>query len=182
MKRILSFLLGLLIIVAGIIGLGTYWTFYQPLPDHETSLIQPALKQSVDIYWDSFGVPHIYAQNKHDLYYTLGYVHAQDRLWQMTISQMAAEGRFSEFLGEEFLPLDIMQRTIGFQRTAQNIEKKLSDTTKQYLQAYAQGINSYANSHPQRFPIQFTFANMEPITLYTHNYIPKTRLHSQEAI
>src|SRR5699024_12059230 len=101
MKRFLGVFLGLLILIAGIVALGTYWTFYQPLPNYNATLEQPALQQAVDIHWDSFGVPHIYAKNKHDLYYSLGYVHAQDRLWQMTVSQMAAEGRFAEFLGKE---------------------------------------------------------------------------------
>lgn len=75
-----------------------YWTFYKPLPNYEAKHELPGLQQEVDIHWDEFGVPHIYATNEQDLYYAFGYVHAQDRLWQMTLSQIAAEGRFAEFL------------------------------------------------------------------------------------
>lgn len=180
MKKILGILLGLLLFVGGIIGIGIYWTFYHPLPDYNATLQQSRLRKEVNIHWDTYGVPHIYAENKHDLYYSLGYVHAQDRLWQMTVSQMAAEGRFAEFLGADLLPLDIMQRTIGFWRMAKKIERTLSDSTLAYLRAYAAGVNSYVKQHPQRLPIQFSLAGMEPIRWTPTHSIALARLMAWE--
>lgn len=180
MKKILGMLLGLFLFIAGIVAIGVYWTFYQPLPDYDATLEQPELRQAVTVYWDSYGVPHIYAQNKEDLYYSLGYIHAQDRLWQMTVSQMAAEGRFAEFLGEDLLSLDIMQRTIGFMRIAEEIEQTLSDTTMRYLEVYADGVNAYARQHPNSLPIQFSLADMEPIPWTPAHSIALARLMAWE--
>lgn len=180
MQKILGILLGLFLFVAGIVAIGIYWTFYQPLPDYNAILEQPELRQPVNIHWDSYGVPHIYAQNKEDLYYSLGYVHAQDRLWQMTVSQMAAEGRFAEFLGEDFLSLDIMQRTIGFRRIAEAIEETISDTTMRYLEAYSAGVNTYSRQHPNSLPIQFSLADMEPIPWTPTHSIALARLMAWE--
>ena len=180
MKRFTGILFGLLILIVGIIGVGIYWTFYQPLPDYTDTLEHQQLQQEVNIHWDSYGVPHIYAQNKHDLYYSLGYVHAQDRLWQMTVSQMAAEGRFAEFLGKDLLPLDIMQRTIGFKRMAQKIEQNLSDSTRNYLKAYADGVNAYSSNHPKSLPIQFSLAEMNPITWTPTHSVALARLMAWE--
>lgn len=180
MKKILGILLGLFLFTAGIVTIGIYWTFYQPLPDYNATLEQPELRQPVTIHWDSYGVPHIYAQNKEDLYYSLGYVHAQDRLWQMTVSQMAAEGRFAEFLGEDLLSLDIMQRTIGFRRIAEEIEEAISDTTMRYLEAYAAGVNTYSRQHPNSLPIQFSLADMKPIPWTPTHSIALARLMAWE--
>jgi penicillin amidase len=180
MRSIVGILTGLFLFVVGIVGIGIYWTFYQPLPDYDATLEQSELRQKVNIHWDTYGVPHVYAQDKHDLYYSLGYVHAQDRLWQMTVSQMAAQGRFAEFLGKELLPLDIMQRTIGFWRMAQKIEPTLSDTTMNHLQAYAAGVNNYVQQHPQSLPIQFSLADMEPIRWTPTHSIALARLMAWE--
>lgn len=180
MKKFLSILLFLLIFLGGIAGIAIYWTFYRPLPDYQTTLEHPQLKRQVDIHWDTHGVPHIYAGNKHDLYYSLGYVHAQDRLWQMTLSQMSAEGRFAEFLGKDLLPYDKLQRTIGFWEIAKKIEKTLSDSTRRQLQAYADGVNSYIKNHPKSLPIQFTLADMQPIKWTITHSIALARLMAWE--
>ena len=180
MRIFFRYFLFFLILLAGIIGIAVYWTFYRPLPDYNATLEQPELHQQVDIHWNTHGVPHIYAQDKHDLYYSLGYVHAQDRLWQMTLSQMAAEGRFAEFLGKELVPYDQLQRTLGFWRIAQKIEKTISDSTRQQLQAYAAGVNAYVEQHPKSLPIQFSLADMKPIPWTVTHSIALARLMAWE--
>lgn len=97
MNTIVKLLIFFLILFIGFAGIAFYWTFYKPLPDYEDTITLNGLSETVDIHWDDSGVPHIYAQNESDLYYALGYVHAQDRLWQMTLTQIMAEGRFAEF-------------------------------------------------------------------------------------
>ncbi|HLR76573.1 MAG TPA: penicillin acylase family protein, partial [Balneolaceae bacterium] len=163
MKRAFKIVLFLAILIIGIAAIGFYWTFYRPLPDYEATLQITELHKPVKIYWDSYGVPHIYAKNKHDLYLALGYVHAQDRLWQMTISQLAGQGRFAEFFGRSLVPVDKLQRSIGFWRVAQKIEKKLPDSTRGILEAYSKGVNRYVAEHSKSLPVQFALSGVKPI-------------------
>jgi penicillin amidase len=163
MRKTFKILLFAIILLVGVGALGIYWTFYRPLPDYNSTVKIKQLHQPVNIYWDSGGVPHIYARNKHDLYMALGYAHAQDRLWQMTISQLAAQGRFAEFFGNKLIPLDKQQRTIGFWRIAQKMQKQLPDSMRRVLQAYADGVNQYVKMHPKELPVQFSMAGMKPI-------------------
>src|SRR5699024_6400142 len=90
-------------------------------------------------------------------------VHAQDRLWQLTLAQLAAQGRFAEFFGKKLLPMDKFQRTIGFWRIAKKMEAQLPDSSRQVLQAYAAGVNQYVASHGKELPVQFALADMQPI-------------------
>ncbi|MTI88091.1 MAG: penicillin acylase family protein [Balneolaceae bacterium] len=166
MNTFFKLLIFVLILIAGFVGLAFYWTFYKPLPDYQAEITLAGLQQPVDIQWDEYGVPHIYAQNETDLYYALGYVHAQDRLWQMTLSQIAAQGRFAEFFGdnEELIKLDKYQRTLGFWKAAQQLEQEvLSDQERSILQAYSDGINTFIDDNSNRLPVQFSMAEMDPI-------------------
>lgn len=163
MKSILKVTLFIVIFLIGLSGLAFYWTFYRPLPDYNSTLRLPELQTKVDIHWDTYGVPHIYAGNEHDLYYAVGYVHAQDRLWQMTLTQMAAEGRLAEFLGKDALPYDQFQRTIGFWRIAKKLEPGLSDKARNILQAYADGVNAYTEANMRALPVEFSLVDMDPI-------------------
>ncbi|MFV1884302.1 MAG: penicillin acylase family protein [Balneola sp.] len=164
MNTFLKLLIFFVILGLGFAGLAFYWTFYKPLPDYDTELKLPGLQQEVDIHWDEFGVPHIYASNEQDLYYAFGYVHAQDRLWQMTLSQIAAEGRFAEFFGEELIPFDKYQRTLGFWRMAERLEREvLNDKERAVLQAYSDGVNAFIEENSNRLPIEFALTGIKPI-------------------
>lgn len=180
MNKFLRIALFLLILSVGIAGLAFYWTFYRPLPNYESTQTHQGIEQRVDIHWDTHGVPHIYADDMRDLYYAMGYVHAQDRLWQMTLSQMAAQGRFAEFLGKDLLAYDKLQRTLGFWDIAQQIAPTLSDSTKSLLKAYSDGVNSYVKKNPKSLPIQFTLADMEPIPWEPTHSIALARMMAWE--
>lgn len=180
MKRTAKILLFFLIVLVGFSGLAIYWTFYRPLPDYNANIELEGLNEPVQIYWSSYGVPHIYASNKHDLYMAVGYVHAQDRRWQMTISQLAAQGRFAEFFGKDLLPIDRFQRTIGFWRIAKKMEAQLSDSTKAMLRAYADGVNAYVANHNKALSIQFALADMKPIRWTPAHSLAVARLMAWE--
>ena len=107
-----------LILIIGISTLAFYWTFYKPLPNYEAAIEMEGISSEITIHWDEFGVPHIFGDNDEDIYFSMGYVHAQDRLWQMTLSQLAAEGRFAEFFGSDLVEFDKYQRTLGFWKIA----------------------------------------------------------------
>ncbi|REL38171.1 penicillin acylase family protein [Rhodohalobacter sp. SW132] len=151
-----------IILFVGIASIAVYHTFYNQLPDHTGTINIDGITQPADVHWDPYGVPYIYAETDDDLYFTMGYLHAQDRLWQLTLSQLMAEGRFAEFLGEEFLEIDIHQRTLGIWRTAQKIEQETPDEILSVLQRYADGINAYTEKYPRKKPVELTLLGLDP--------------------
>lgn len=180
MNKFLKILLLIVIVLLGVTGLGIYWTFYRTLPDYQATHKLEELDSEVQIHWDNYGVPHIYADTRHDLYYSLGYVHAQDRLWQMTLAQMASEGRLAEFLGKDLVPADVFQRTLGFWKMAQKIEEQLPDSTRRVLQSYADGVNSYVENHANELPLEFALVDMEPIKWTVTHSLALARLMAWE--
>src|SRR4030095_13289600 len=98
------------------------------------------LKSKVKVYFDDFGVPQILAQNEDDAYFTLGFMHAQDRLWQMDLTRRGAEGRLSEIFGSSALNFDRLFRTIGINRFAYDWYESISPKSKQILQSYTAGV------------------------------------------
>lgn len=182
MNTFVKLLLFFLILIIGFAGLAFYWTFYKPLPDYEASITLNGLSNPVDIHWDDHGVPHIYAENEQDLYYALGYVHAQDRLWQMTLSQIAAEGRFAEFFGdqEELIELDKYQRTLGFWKMAEQLVDTLGAEERQVLSAYSNGVNAFINTNSNRLPVEFSLAEIEPLNWTSTRSIAVSRMMAWE--
>ena len=176
MNTIIKFALFLVFLLSGITITAFYWTFWKPLPNYEQTSEHMYLNDAINIYWDDFGVPHIYAMNESDMYYAMGYVHAQDRLWQMTLSQLAMEGRFAEFFGEDLVPLDQYQRTLGFWHTAKKIEKQLSIEEKSILKAYSEGVNSFIKTHSDRLPVEFALTEITPIQWTITHSIGLSRL------
>lgn len=176
MKTLGNIILLLVILLFGVIGLGYYWTFSRPIPDPNSSYKIKGLQDSVLVYWDDFHVPHIEAKHESDLYYTIGFIHAQERLWQMTIVQLAAEGRFSEFFGETAVDYDRYQRMIGFWRMAKKIEAVLTAREKSILEQYSKGVNDWVNQHKKALPIEFSLAQMDPIPWSTTHTIALIRL------
>ncbi|MBO6586793.1 MAG: penicillin acylase family protein [Gracilimonas sp.] len=165
MNTFLKLLIFFVILILGFAGLAFYWTFYKPLPDYEETISLTGLSEEVQVHWDAYGVPHIYADNEDDLYYALGYVHAQDRLWQMTLTQIAAEGRFAEFFGEneELIELDKYQRTLGFWKIAQQLVDTLGQEEREVLNAYTHGVNAFVNNNTNRLPVEFSLTGIQPL-------------------
>ena len=131
-------------------------------PENTGELVVPGLQNSVKVYRDEFGVPHIYAENEYDLFFTQGYVQAQDRLWQMDLTRRAGEGRLSEILGTSTIKFDKMLKTVGFKRIAQKMEQQLNPKSKEILRAYSDGINAFIRTHKGKYPIEFDMLNYEP--------------------
>jgi len=97
---------------------------------------------------DTNGVAHIEAHNDHDLFFLQGYVHAMDRLFQMDVSRREGEGTLAELLGVSALAQDVQVRTLGLDRAAQRSLPLQSPRMRNILQAYADGVNAFASSHP----------------------------------
>ena len=105
------------------------------LPGLDGAVELSGLDGSVEVLRDRFGVPQIFAGNERDLFFAQGYVHAQDRFFQMEMGRRAGHGRLSELLGESTLEFDRLSRTIGFGRIAASFEKNCSPETLRALEA-----------------------------------------------
>jgi len=142
-SRILILLLALLI---GI-GLFGFITVRRSFPEIEGIVSISGLTNAVEIYRDSMGVPHIYASTENDLFMAQGYVHAQDRFFQMDLWRHMGEGRVAEMFGESMIDTDKFLRTMGWTRTAKEELKQLDSESLSILQAYSEGVNAYLLDH-----------------------------------
>jgi len=104
------------------------------------------LRAAAEIERDVYGIAHVRAGNDHDLYFMQGYVHAQDRLFQMDLSRRTASGTVAELLGPAALAGDVELRTIGIRRAAARSLAIISSTSLAALEAYAEGINAYVSA------------------------------------
>jgi penicillin G amidase len=112
-------------------------------PETSGRLMVSGLKGQVEVLRDSYGVPHIYADNSEDLFAAQGYVHAQDRFYEMDFRRHLAGGRLSELFGASQLETDAYIRTLGWRRVAEQELALLAPSTRRYLDAYAAGVNAY---------------------------------------
>jgi penicillin G amidase len=131
-------------------GGGYYFMSYLPntvapksFPQVDGEIQLEGLNGSVDVYRDAMGIPHIYASTQHDLFFAQGYIHAQDRFWQMDVSRHIGSGRLSEMFGEGQLQTDSFLRTLGWARIVEEELKLLGPEALANLQAYADGVNAY---------------------------------------
>jgi penicillin G amidase len=160
MRWFRSLSLVLLLLVATAAGGG--WIFLRSsLPVTSGTLRLTGLIGPVSIVRDPNGVPAIRAENQHDLYMALGFVHAQDRLFQMDLQRRLAAGRLSEIFGPRALVSDRTMRTLGLYRHAVAGIEFVSPEFKDVLGAYAAGVNAFLNSGA-RLPIEFTVLNYRP--------------------
>jgi penicillin amidase len=120
------------------------------------------LQDSVNVYFDKYGIPHIYAQNEPDAYRALGYLHAQERLFQMEMILRVASGRLSEILGRDFIQTDKFFRTLGINQFAEKTAATYLATDALPYQkaalAYLDGINQFIENG--KTPIEFTLLNI----------------------
>ncbi len=118
------------------------------LPKLEGATELPGLENPVEVLRDRFGVPQIFAENEHDLFFAQGYVHAQDRFFQMELGRRAGHGRLSELIGESALEFDRLSRTIGFNRIAASTENGPPEALRA-LEAYSAGVNACLGVEPR---------------------------------
>ncbi|MBI1805224.1 MAG: penicillin acylase family protein [Ignavibacteriae bacterium] len=131
-------------------------------PATQGSIVIAGLHRPVDVYRDASGIPHIQAQDDHDLMMAVGYVHAQDRLWQMDLMRRAGEGRLAEVLGDSAVALDRLFRTIDLKGIAARIKEQLHPESRQVLEDYAEGVNDFITTQKGAYPIEFDMLKYEP--------------------
>ncbi len=152
---LIVFLLAIAVSAAGI------YTVRRPFPETDGAIRLPGLQAQVEVYRDSLGVPHIYASNLHDLLMAQGFVHAQDRFWQMEFSRRIGSGRLAEVLGPSALDSDRFIRTLGWHRTAAQELEQTDEATRVALEAYAEGVNAYISGRaPGALGLEFTLLGL----------------------
>lgn len=160
--KVVSGLLLLLIIVLITLGVLfnslTQKSFY-----NESGIVKTeGIQSRVNIYKTEQGVSHIFAENESDMYFSLGYMHAQDRLWQMDLMRRVAEGRLSEILGKSVTEYDLLFRTLGIKKNSETVYSRLSNKTKSILSDYSSGVNYFIRMNSKQLPLEFDILNYKP--------------------
>lgn len=130
------------------------------LPSTGGTVTIAALKDDVEIVRDAYGVPHIFAPSWREAYIALGYLHAEDRLWQMELTRRLGAGRLAEIAGERALATDKLMRTLNLYQLAADSYFALSTPVQAALQAYAEGVNAYIATG--NYPLEFRLGGITP--------------------
>lgn len=160
MRRFKKFLLVLVVLIV-VLGIALFAYIFHLKPKYEGELQLKNLKKETTVYFDEFGVPHIYADSEKDAMTALGYVHAQERLWQMELLRRIAPGRLSEIFGSVALKNDKFFSGIGIEEASAKAIAKLDKNSPSYqlTEAYLDGINQYLEEGVT--PIEFTLVGVK---------------------
>ncbi|HZS13571.1 MAG TPA: penicillin acylase family protein [Candidatus Dormibacteraeota bacterium] len=152
----------IVVVVVLAVLLALWWVLYRrPLPLVSGSVTVPGVEAPVTIRRDRRGVPHVEARSMEDAAFAMGWVHAQDRGWQMDFNRRVAAGRVSEFAGQEGLPADRFMRRLGLARVAEEEVALLSEEARRMLDAYARGVNAVWESG-RPLPLEMTLLRLRP--------------------
>ncbi|WP_209372481.1 penicillin acylase family protein [Brevibacterium renqingii] len=169
----------LLRVLAGVLALALVLTLIGvfivrrsfPTTDGEISL--PGLDAPVTVHRDESGVPTIEAETAHDLFLAQGFVHAQDRFWEMDFRRHVTSGRLSELFGESQLGTDTFIRTLGWRKVAEEEVKRLDETSLGYYQAYADGVNAYlADKSPTEVSLEYGVLGLQAGSVEIEKWTP----------
>ena len=166
MKKIKKISL-ILLLVLGLLFLASYIFIQSLKPEYDGEKQLLNLSDSVSVYYDFYGIPHIYGQNEEDAFRALGYVHAQDRLWQMELLRRVASGGLSEVFGSKLLTTDKFFLSLGIDEASSKTVEKSDRTNKtiQLTEAYLDGINQFIENGPTPVEFYLTGITKEPFTL-----------------
>ncbi|HEX5999353.1 MAG TPA: penicillin acylase family protein, partial [Hyphomicrobiaceae bacterium] len=169
MKRLVKWLGGSIaaLILLAAVGAGVgYLLLLQTVPSPSGRLAIAGLSAPVEVVRDREGVPHVFAKTTRDLYAALGFIHAQDRLWQMELQRRVGQGRLSEIFGERTYSTDVFMRTLDLYGHAERSLAVLPAAVKEALDAYADGVNAFlqrpVGPFQPRLPPEFLLLRHQP--------------------
>lgn len=154
--------LAIFAIAVGLAGVSGRTVVRSSLPDYARSARLTGLGEDVTVTRDEHAVPSIWAANEPDAYRALGYLHAQDRLWQMELLRHIADGRLAEMFGGDLVETDLLMRTLGLGRAAAADAELLDDEARRDLEAYVAGVNAFIGEHPGALPPELLVLRVEP--------------------
>ncbi|NOU23707.1 MAG: penicillin acylase family protein [Methyloglobulus sp.] len=164
MRRVRRFLVYPILLLVGLatiaVGVG-FMILQSSLPDMTGQAVVKKLTAPVTIEFDQYGIPVIHANTRLDAVHALGYSSARDRLFQMDLMRRKNAGRLAELFGQAVIDSDISVRTYGFHRVAKRVVEKMPPGHKQYLEAYAEGVNSFIDN-TKALPFEFTVLGYRP--------------------
>ena len=132
------------------------------IPDYAENMDLDNLTEEVTVIRDSLAIPHVYAQNEEDLYRVVGYITAQDRLWQMDLMRRITTGRLSEIFGEDMLTADQMFRAFGFSQKSEKVLKETDPEIVKCLNAYTDGVNQFIEKNQKKLSFEFALLGYKP--------------------
>lgn len=128
------------------------WLARASLPQVDGEFVTDGLAQPVAIVRDADAIPHVAAATEADAYLAMGFLHGQDRLWQMEFNRRVGQGRLAEILGASALPVDRYLRLLGLTRQADAALRQLPPATLRLLEAYAAGVNAAIAGYGRTLP------------------------------
>jgi len=155
---------GLIVLVAllAVVLVGGYFWLRTGLPDYDTTLRLDGLRAPVQVIRDENAVPHIFAGNEADAFFALGYVHAQDRMFQMDLRRRAGAGELAALMGERALGFDRLTRTLGVYRLAERAYEQAPDGLRTIVDAYTAGVNTWLETREGALPPEYAILRTEP--------------------
>ena len=165
--KVFKKIIKVILVIIVLIFLGGWFFAMNLQPQYKGELILKNISNEITVSFDEVGVPHIKAMNEKDAYVALGYVHAQDRLWQMELMRRIAAGRLSEIFGKELIRVDKFFSGLGIEETAQKSIEKLDKNSKSYqlAEAYLSGINQFIENGTTPIEFYLVGVNKEKYTL-----------------
>ena len=155
LKRVLAVVLVVVLVVVGV-GFGALvWVTGRALPQTSGTLTVPGLERPVTVVRDVAGIAHIRAETVHDLFMAQGFVHAQERMWQMEVWRHISAGRLAEMFGESQLDTDRFIRTLGWRQATERDLAAMAPEARAVLDAYAQGINAWLDQERDSLGLAF---------------------------
>ncbi len=182
LRRVTYAALTLLLVVVGFVVAGAV-VIRLPLPDTEGDLKLTGLTSEVKVLRNGQGVPQIYAENTDDLFFAQGFVQAQDRFWQMDVGRHLGSGRLSELFGASTLKSDELVRAMGWRNVAEQEYALLAPETRDYLAAFADGVNTYLAGHsPTTMSVEYTLLGLSGLDYEPAKWTPVDSLVWMKAL
>lgn len=159
--KLLKRIVVVVLLLVGLIIIGGYFFVQSMKPDYSGQKDLAILDNPVEVYFDTYGIPHIYSKTEKDAIKSLGYLHAQDRLWQMELLRRAGAGRLSEVFGKDLLEVDMFLLSLGIDEATKKTLAALDQNKEFYemTQVYLEGVNAYILSGST--PIEYYLTGLE---------------------
>ena len=162
--RYIAIIVSLLLVILIVMFIWASNKYRASLPVTSGTFYIDGIQSDVEVYYDEWGIPHIFAENEKDLFFVQGYVTAQNRLWQMDLSRRLAYGELSEIVGDSGIGIDRFFKMLGLHRMAEKIAPTISGESRLMLESYAAGVNSFIENNSDKMPLEFTLLQYKPDT------------------
>jgi penicillin G amidase len=148
------------VLLGALIFIGQFKT--RALPDYNEDVKLSGLTAEVTVIRDSFAIPHVYAENEHDLYLAVGYTMAQDRLWQMDLLRRVTQGRLAEIFGADLVDADMLFRSLRFSEKSRRVFSTADENMRVCIESFAEGVNQFIEQAGKKLPPEFGLLGYQP--------------------